>query len=247
MTEQNAVSQVSDEAGFETLEIFADTDKFNQWLFDTLTKYCKDNILEIGSGIGNISALLLQKFVTVSLSDLRVEYCSMLHQKFNGNAHLKSIQKIDLSEIAFENKYASLQNNFDSIIASNVIEHIKDDHLAIRNCRGMLRKNGRLAVLVPAYSTLYNGFDKELGHFRRYNKRNLSDLFWDEGFEIIHSQYFNFAGIFGWWLSGSLLKKKILPKNQLVIYNKLVPVIKLADKILLNRFGLSVIVVGEKK
>src|SRR5579871_6082290 len=135
MTEQNMLSPVSDASGLETLEIFADTDKFNSWLFETLAKYCNDNILEIGSGIGNISELLLQKFIDVTLSDLRKEYCEMLQEKFGSNNHLGGIWQIDLSENTFENKYSSLQDSFDAIVASNVIEHIKDDHLAIRNCR----------------------------------------------------------------------------------------------------------------
>ena len=247
MTGQQMLSPVSDAAGLETLEIFAGTDKFNAWLFETLTRDCKSNILEIGSGIGNISSLLLQKFSQVTLSDLRSEYCERLLEKFHGNGHLKSVEQIDLSEIEFEKKYPRLQESYDSVIASNVIEHIEDDHLAIRNCGKMLKKNGRLAVLVPAYQALYNGFDKELGHYRRYNKKLLTQVFLDEGFEVVHRQYFNFAGIFGWWFSGTVLNKKILPKNQLVLYNKLTPLIKLADRVVMSRAGLSVIVVGEKK
>lgn len=247
MTEQNMLTGITDATGLETLEIFADTDKFNSWLFETLAPYCKNNLLEIGSGIGNISELLLNHFSTVSLSDLRTEYCEMLEQKFSSNAHLKNIHLIDLSEKDFEQKYHSLQNSFDTIIASNVVEHIEDDHLAIRNCKSMLHKGGRLVVLVPAYPWLYNSFDKELGHFCRYNKKTLTKLFTDEGFTITHSQYFNFAGIFGWWFSGTVLRKKVLPKNQLVLYNKLIPLIRLADKLVMRQSGLSVIVAGEKK
>jgi 2-polyprenyl-3-methyl-5-hydroxy-6-metoxy-1,4-benzoquinol methylase len=244
---QKMLTEITDTTGLDTLEIFADTDKFNFWLFETLAPFCKNNLLEIGSGIGNISEFLLGHFSTVSLSDLRNEYCEILRQKFGSHEHLQSINLIDLSEKEFEKKYRSLKDSFDTIIASNVVEHIEDDHLAVRNCKWMLRKGGSLVVLVPAYQWLYNDFDKELGHFRRYNKNKLAALFADEGFEIVHSQYFNFAGIFGWWFSGTVLKKKVLPKNQLVLYNKLIPLIRLADKLVMRQSGLSVIVAGEKK
>jgi 2-polyprenyl-3-methyl-5-hydroxy-6-metoxy-1,4-benzoquinol methylase len=247
MTLRNLPGQISDETGFETLELFAHTDRFNSWLFETLTRNCRDNILEIGSGIGNLSALLLEKYHEVTLSDLRDEYCGLLKQKFGGSPGLAGIERIDLSELRFDRPYRHLINRFDSIMASNVIEHIQDDHLAIRNCRSMLRQNGRLAILVPAYQALFNGFDKELGHYRRYNRKKLSAIFEEEGFAIVDARYFNFSGIFGWWFAGSVLRKKILPKNQLVLYNKLVPAFKLADRLLMNRIGLSVIVVGEKK
>ena len=99
------LTEITDTTGLETLEIFADTDKFNLWLFETLAPFCKNNLLEIGSGIGNISAFLLEHFDNVSLSDLRNEYCEMLRQKFAGNANLKSVHLIDLSEKQFEKNY----------------------------------------------------------------------------------------------------------------------------------------------
>jgi len=43
------------------------------------------------------------------------------------------------------------------------------------------------------------------------------------------------------------MKKKMIPGGQLKLYNKLVPAFKIVDAILMNRMGLSVIAVGEKK
>src|SRR6188472_4515107 len=86
-----------DVVGRETLELFAETDEFNKWLYGVLAPHCKDNILEIGSGIGNISAFLIKDFTTVTLSDIRADYFEVLHQKFDGNNHLKGICLMDLS------------------------------------------------------------------------------------------------------------------------------------------------------
>ncbi len=57
------------------------------------------------------------------------------------------------------------------------MEHIENDHLAIHNCRKLLKKGGKLIILVPAFQSLYNGFDKELYHYRRYTKHTLNKLF----------------------------------------------------------------------
>ncbi|PWT77633.1 MAG: class I SAM-dependent methyltransferase [Bacteroidetes bacterium] len=236
-----------DPVGQETLELFAKTDHFNEWMFENLSLYCRDNILEIGSGIGNISSLLLKKFSEVHLSDLRMSYCEKLKSRFSGDNRLKGVYRLDLGEKEIEKKYPALINSFNSIIASNVVEHIEDDGTAVENCCKLLMSGGRLIVLVPAYDWLFNGFDKELGHFRRYNKKTLSALMEGKGLSILHSQYFNAAGIAGWWFSGSVLKKKILPKNQLNFYNKLIPLIRLVDQVVLHKTGLSVIAVGEKK
>jgi len=43
---------LKDEKGYQTLEVIAKADKFNQWMFETIRPYCRGSILEIGSGIG---------------------------------------------------------------------------------------------------------------------------------------------------------------------------------------------------
>lgn len=246
MRVQTLLSPQEDVIGKETLDLFAEAHRFNEWMFSTLSRYCTDNILEIGSGIGNISRLLLEKYEKVSLSDLRESYCDILKKKFQHDGHLQNVYQLDLGERDLQKSRAMLIGQFDSVIASNVVEHVENDGLAIRNCYDMLKLKGRLVVLVPAYGFLYNGLDRELGHFKRYSRATMTDLLQKEGFSIVHSQYFNAAGIFGWWLAGSVQKKTLLPKNQLNLYNKLIPFIRLIDKISFSKMGLSLIVVGEK-
>lgn len=242
----NQFSPGEDVVGRETLELFAETDEFNKWLYEALASYCKDNILEIGSGIGNISAFLLKDFKRVTLSDIREDYCNALHKKFDGSNNLGGICLMDLSTDKIEQDYPNLLNKFDTIIASNVVEHIEDDKLAIENCYKMLKPGGRVVILVPAFNWLYNPFDTELGHFRRYTKFTTTALIKAGGFTIIGAKYFNAMGMLGWWVSGSVLRKKTLPANQLSFYNKIVPIARQIDKLLLRRIGLSVIVAGEK-
>jgi 2-polyprenyl-3-methyl-5-hydroxy-6-metoxy-1,4-benzoquinol methylase len=234
-----------DIAGQKTLERISAAHRFNDWMFNTVKPYCKGHILEVGCGIGNISRLLIKNGFQTSLSDYSDQYFDILRNRFTGNS-VEGIYKIDLAEQDFESVYPELLDKFDSIIAMNVVEHISNDHLAIRNCRKMLKQNGHLIILVPAYSFLFNAFDKELVHFRRYNKTTLTKLFQDENLEIIHKQYFNAAGIAGWYINGSLLKKKLIPEDQMQLFDKLVPAFKITDKLIGNRFGLSVIHVGKK-
>ena len=119
--------------------------------------------------------------------------------------------------------------------------------MAIKNCGKLLKSDGCLIILVPSYQRLFNKFDVELGHYRRYNKLKLSKLFEKNDYRVIHKQYFNFIGIFGWYVTGSILKKKAIPKGQMKLYNSLVPMFKVIDKTILNSVGLSTIVVGNKE
>jgi hypothetical protein len=118
--------------------------------------------------------------------------------------------------------------------------------LAIANCRKFLKKGGKLIILVPSYQKLFNNFDIELGHYRRYTIQKLQRVFVLNNLEIIHKQYFNFIGTLGWYFNGNFLKKKSIPGGQMKLYNILVPIFKVIDKVISNKIGLSTIVVGIK-
>ena len=123
---------------------------------------------------------------------------------------------------------------------------IQDFKLALKNCNFLLKDGGTLLILVPAYQSLYCRFDRELGHFRRYTKKTLRKVFELNNFHIKDSRYFNVVGIFGWIFSGMILREKTIPEGQMDLYNKLVPVFKIIDKIFQGSLGLSVIMVGNK-
>lgn len=228
--------------GLETLDAISGAKSFNRWIFDTISPFCNGKILEIGSGIGNISSFFIQEGKDITLSDIRTSYCNELKHKFKPSN--PQVELIDIAAPNFETKYKHLLNSFDSVFALNVIEHIKDDQQAIDNCMKLLKKGGHLIILVPAYQILYNEFDVALEHFRRYNKKGLNKLFKD--FYILKSFHFNFVAIFGWFVTGKLMRKKTIPSNQMKLFNSLIPIIKLVDKALLNKVGISVITVGKK-
>ncbi len=237
----------SDPSGFETLEAFSQTLSFNNWLSKKIGIYVKGQILEIGSGIGNISAFLLKDHDHVSLSDLRPEYCNLLRNKFNNDPHLQAVYELDLSSENFNFQYSDLLEKFDTVIALNVIEHIQNDSLAIRNAMSLLKNDAKLIILVPVGKWLYNSIDRELGHYKRYTKTEINELMKSAGLFITHSSYFNAAAILGWWFSGNILHEKILSPAKLKIYNQFIPLFKIADKLITPFTGISVISVGRKK
>lgn len=235
-----------DQVGGETLDVISDADKFNRWTYDTIRPFCKGNILEIGSGLGNISQFFLEGGASILLSDVREGYCAELKQKFKDYPNLQGVDLIDLVDPAFDEKFKGLFESFDTIFSLNVVEHIYDDNLAIENAKKMLKKDGHLIILVPSYQRLYNGLDKELDHYRRYNKKTLSALFENNSLKIINRQYFNFMGIFAWFISGKLQQNETIPGGQMKLYNTFVPIFKWIDRIIFRLAGLSTIVVGKK-
>lgn len=246
MIDNTFIFKELDSEGKATLESIASASHFNEWMYDVTSKRLKGRILEIGSGIGNISEYYLRDNRTIVLSDIRDNYCAFLKNRFSNSPSCEDVVKIDLVHADFDKEYSRYFDSFDGIFALNVVEHINNDTQAISNARKLLKKGGRLVVLVPAYQRLYNNFDRALEHYRRYTEGSLKSIFEKNNFQIVHSQYFNFAAIAGWWFSGNILKKKTIPAGQMQLYNMLVPIFKIIDKIVLNKIGISVIVEGVK-
>lgn len=236
-----------DQEGHETLDAIADAGNFNRWMYDTIKPYCRGKILEIGSGVGNISHFFIESGAQICLSDIRDNYCDILRTNYGSKANVLGVENIDLVAPDFDTRYAKLLGTFDSLFALNVIEHIEDDKQAIANCRKLLAPGGSMVILVPAYQGLYNRFDKELFHFRRYLKKNMAALFTQNGIDVRRSFYFNALGIAGWFISGKLQKNRIIPRSQLQFYNSIIPFAKFVDAVLFRSIGLSAIVTGTRK
>jgi SAM-dependent methyltransferase len=233
-----------DQSGLETLEIFSEAGQFNGWMFERIKGYCRGSILEIGSGIGNMSAYLVEYFSDVTLSDMQPEYCRRLRRTFEDRPSLKDIFSVDLAAADFGRSYPQLLGQFDTVVALNVVEHIDDHELAIKNAHSLLRPGGRLVILVPAFPWLYNALDKELGHFRRYTKKRLREVLSGEGLRVEEMEFFNAAAIGGWWMAGSVLRMDKIKKGPLDLYNSLVWMMRLVDKVVGKRIGLSIIAVA---
>lgn len=230
------------DVGHETLvRIEGALGRYNTWMYEQVAPFVSARVLEVGSGIGNMSVFLRDR-ERLALTDVSPEYLEILGERF-GSLPNVSIDHWDLND----DPPASLTpGGFDTVICLNVLEHIKDDRAALRSMRSLLAPGGKLVLLVPAHQALFNGFDEGLDHFRRYDKAGLNQLLGEEGFAVKQSWYFNFLGALGWFVNGNLLKKKILPTGQMKLFDLLVPLLK-AERLVKLPFGISVIAVAEAK
>ena len=121
---------------------------------------------------------------------------------------------------------------FDTVVCSNVLEHIEDDARALANMRRMLSGNGRLLLLVPAHQWLFCPIDEDLGHFRRYGRKPLRRLLEDSGFEVEHLIPHNSLGILGWLVKGKLLRYRYLSNRDIRRFDALVPLVRKVDPVM---------------
>lgn len=184
-------------ASHHILEQATGLQRYNLWLMSYFTAYFGRNILEIGSGQGALSKLLPSKAMVV-LSDVIPEYIAGLKKVFT-----YPVLKLDIEKDAPGN----LLEKMDTIFSSNVFEHLKDDVAAFKNSFRLLEKGGHFLMFVPARPEIYGRLDEEMGHYRRYTKKDLRQKAEVAGFKVIKVYYANLPGYFLWWGRGVLLGK----------------------------------------
>lgn len=167
------------------LQVIAKAEKFNYWLYQQIAPYCQGKILEIGSGSGNISQFFVADKKEIYLSDYDPSFCQMLKQKFPqmSNDRILNINA-EAEDLLSENR--ALYHSFDTVVAVNVVEHLHDDKLALKNMYSLLRKNGKIVILVPAFQMFYNKLDRNLNHYRRYSYQKLELLLKEQHLEPVN-------------------------------------------------------------
>jgi len=225
-----------------TLSLMERAMTYHQWIYEKISPFLGGDILEVGCGIGNLTGFLLDHG-KVLISDVNEKYLQVAGEKFRGHPNLKGSFRWDIREKLAEN----FSNSFDTIVCLNVLEHLEDDEGVLNNFFDSLPKGGRLILLVPALKGLYNRLDREIGHFRRYSKKELTRKITLSGFRILFLTYFNLFGIVGWFLNGTLLRRSLLPERQVRIFNRMTPFFIKLEKAIPIQLGQSLMVVGEKE
>jgi 2-polyprenyl-3-methyl-5-hydroxy-6-metoxy-1,4-benzoquinol methylase len=233
--------------GHHTLDRLSSAEHFNNWIYQTIRPWIKGNVFELGSGIGNISSMMINDGHQVTVTETDETYLKILQAKLNGHSGVMQILALDLVDPEFDNKYQQYFKLFDTVIAINVIEHIEDDFQAFENAKKMLRPDGNLIVLVPSGKFLYNGLDRNLSHFRRYSESRIDQILHRSELKRKEFFYFNTIGMAGWFFSGNVLRNDTIPSFLVNVFEWIIPYTSWLDKIFRKKFGLSLIVVAGKR
>lgn len=233
------LQHMRDPVGHQTLEVMEQARNYNEWIYSLIKPSIKGRVAEVGAGTGTFSNIIANDGFTVTAVDYSKSYLKIIAKK---NKKIKTI----LFDLQAKKLPKSLTGKFDSIVILNVIEHLADDNLALSHLYKMLKKNGNLIVLVPAFQTAFGSMDKNLGHYRRYTKNSFAKLIKTSGFNIITSRYANMLGLAGWMVNSRFLKPRAIPDWQVKIFDLVSLPLLYLEKIVAPPFGLSLICVLEK-
>jgi SAM-dependent methyltransferase len=136
-------------------------------------------ILDIGCGPGGMRPILSQfgRLVSTDFTFEALRFCAA--------------QKLDYLVAADGMRLPFRDDHFDAAVAFDVIEHLSDDGLGVRELFRVLKPQGRLFVTVPAFQFLWGRQDLVSHHFRRYNAAGLASVLRAADFDIEQISYFN--------------------------------------------------------
>ncbi len=216
-------------------------DQCDNWLFDHIEPFIGQRVLEVGCGLGNLTMHLLncELVVGIDISPSSVDYVNSVY------AHNSNVQAVQC-DVTNPDLLGLKSYHFDTVISLNVLEHIEDDVLALRNMYQLLTPKGRLILIVPAHPYLYGSMDRAIGHYRRYTSHELKQKLSDVGFEVFVQKYLNPIGALGWFVNGRFLHRTVPPDAQLKIFNRLMPFIVALERWIKTPFGLSLLSISRR-
>jgi 2-polyprenyl-3-methyl-5-hydroxy-6-metoxy-1,4-benzoquinol methylase len=212
------------------------------WLFDEIRPHLGRRVLEVGCGHGNLTQHLLDRDLVVA-TDFEPSSVEIVRNKFR-DYHNVITYVYDICDKAVQTLAA---HKIDTVVSLNVLEHVKDDALALSNMAGLLMPDGKLVLIVPAFEWLYGSMDASIGHFRRYTKASLSAKLAQAGFAVQQQHYTNALGALGWFVNGRVLKQQVPPVGQLGLFNTLVPLLATLENFIQPPIGISLISIATRK
>ncbi|MES2591418.1 MAG: methyltransferase domain-containing protein [Bacteroidota bacterium] len=222
-----------------------------QWRLNALKKILrffpkKGMALEVGCGNGLVMEQIEQLGYITDGCDLNRVALETISEDVKGKVMLYNIY----------DRSKDLLGKYSMVFLMDVIEHIEDDVDFLKTSAEYLQSDGIVIVNVPAYNSLFSKYDKEVGHVRRYTKRQLAETLNKAGIEPLVVSYWG-AFLFpiavvrkmtiGFTPSSGIIKRGMTPPGKLA--HLFLKALMKMESILpfAVPFGTSVIAIGKMK
>ena len=220
------------------LDIFDNAKVWIKYVHFLNKKYYRNDFLEVGAGIGSFTDNYEKNIKNIFLTEIDENNLNILKSKYKNNLNIKIIEK----------EVEHIEEKFNTIAHFNVLEHIKEDKEEIYNCLNKINQNGYLVILVPAHNKLYSNLDKDVGHYRRYEKSFFEKLDL-KGNLIVELKYIDCLGYLLYYLNKIFFKDETYPSNfKIFVWDKLfTPITMIIDFLTFYKLGKNILCVIKKK
>ncbi|MES2308820.1 MAG: class I SAM-dependent methyltransferase [Verrucomicrobiota bacterium] len=154
----------------------------SEWVNRILPEPQGKVLVDVGCGTGCFAEQMIQKgYSMIGIDD---------HQESIDRARVllgeKNFREGSAEKFPFE------EATVDVVTLLDVLEHLKDDRLALESLYRGIKPGGYLILTVPAFEFFWSDWDRSLHHYRRYSAKNLLSLMKEVGFEI---SFWNFINV----------------------------------------------------
>jgi len=145
-----------------------------RWVVRQLIRNIKpQDFIEIGSASGEMADWLSEREIPGVAVEISPKALRMLRARFDNHPR---IQVHNAAE-------GQPDRTADLLLSMEVMEHLADDRLALSEWFELIRPGGHLLLSVPAGKRLFSAEDEMVGHYRRYERRELTEKLTAAGFE----------------------------------------------------------------
>jgi 2-polyprenyl-3-methyl-5-hydroxy-6-metoxy-1,4-benzoquinol methylase len=182
-------------------------------LLSMLNKDTNRCILDLGCGNGHLVSHLIKQGYNAYGTDASENGIAIAKQEYPN--------RFAVQDLSTDQLPAELQKlSFDTIISTEVIEHLYNPDGFIDFCKNALQKNGEIIISTPYHGYLknlvlaiFNKWDSHHspgwhgGHIKFWSRDTLSRLLADKGFSIVE---FKGCGRFPYFWKSMIIKAKLL-------------------------------------
>ena len=202
-----------------------------------IKKFLKDDILEVGAGCGSFTKGYMKNFNSITLTDTDDTSFNLLKKNFINE------KKINVIKSSIED----IDKKFNTLLYFNVLEHVKEDKLEIKNALKKLNNGGHLIILVPAHQKIYSKLDRAVGHYKRYDINFFRENTFENS-EIVKLHFLDFFGYALYHLNKIFFKEETYPTNlKIFIWDKIfTPLTTIVDFLTGYKFGKNILCIYKK-
>lgn len=222
--------------------------RYSKWMYDVYKSHIGKRVLDIGGGVGTVINYYINNVDVCVTTELFDNDIDIMNERFKEYDYFKAY-KIDITK---DNIEMLKQYKFDTIICTNVIEHIENDKDVVGIMKELLIDGGKLILCAPANSKLFSYMDKNVGHYRRYDKGELVELCTYNGLKVLDNFYFNRMGMIPYYLKGKFGSDRgggfssDLKESNSALYNIATLILEPLEKVKRPKNGISEYVIAEK-
>lgn len=123
----------------ENLKLWGYIDRYSEWMYHTYKDYINDGdrVFDLGAGIGRMVSYYINRASKVTATDIFESQVEYMNEQFKDHQNFEAV----LWDV-MEDEVGDYEEQYDTVICINVMEHLKDDNLAIQKMRSVVRRGG---------------------------------------------------------------------------------------------------------